>query len=177
MTMTDLRYPIGEFIYTGESDDEGRKRWIGQIAETPKSLREAVKGLTPEQVETPYRPGGWTVRQVVHHLPDSHINAYIRFKLALTEDEPTITPYDQARWAELEDSLTVPIEVSLIMLETLHERWVVLLRSMAALDFGRRFRHPEHGRLLSLNEALAMYAWHGLHHIAHITSLKSREGW
>ena len=173
----DLRYPIGQFSYKGEVNDARRKQWIDEIAGTPAALRYAVMGLTAEQIETPYRPGGWTVRQVVHHLPDSHVNAYIRFKLALTEDEPTIKPYEQARWAELEDSRTVPIETSLILLETLHERWAVLLRALNSADFERTFRHPEHGRLLTLNEALAMYAWHGLHHVAHISSLRAREGW
>ena len=175
--MPDLRYPIGQFNYEGEITDSRRLELIEQISTAPAALRSAVRGLTPEQIETPYRPGGWTVRQVVHHLPDSHANAYIRFKLALTEDVPTIKPYEQAKWAELEDSRTVPIETSLILLEALHQRFVVLLRAMAPADFDRTFRHPEHGRLLTLNEALAMYAWHGQHHVAHITSLRDREGW
>ncbi len=173
----DLRYPIGRFQFDGEIGQGRRKERIGQIAAAPGLLRNAVAGLSEKQLNTPYRPQGWTVRQVVHHLPDSHINAYTRFKLALTEDEPTIKPYDETRWAELPEARTAPIEPSLALLEFLHQRWVLFLRELLADDFGRRFRHPEHGRSLGLDETLAMYAWHGRHHVAHITSLRQRMKW
>lgn len=174
--MNDLRYPIGRFAVEGEISPELRREWIDAIAETPARLRVALQGLSPEQIDTPYRPGGWTVRQVVHHLPDSHMNAYIRFKLALTEDEPAIKGYREDRWAELADSRTVPVDVSLALLESLHERWTVLLRSMRPEDFARTFQHPERG-VLRLDWTLGLYAWHGRHHIAHITSLRDRMGW
>ena len=172
----DLQYPIGKFQWGGASTDEQRKQFIVQIERAPAQLRQAVAGLTPEQVDTPYRPEGWTVRQVVHHLPDSHMNTYIRFRLALTEDEPTIKPYDQGRWAALEDARTAPIELSLTLLESLHSRWVLLLRSLQAQDFARTFRHPELG-VVNLDKYLGLVAWHGQHHIAHITSLRERMGW
>jgi hypothetical protein len=175
--MTDLRYPIGTFRFDGELTEAQRWQGIDEIAKAPAALRAAVSGLTPDHIETPYRPGGWTVRQVVHHLPDSHLHAYTRFKLALTEDEPTIKPYDEVRWAELSDTRTVPIAVSLTLLEALHERWVALLRSLTPAEFRRTFHHPEHGRALTLDEALAGYAWHGQHHVAHVTALREREGW
>src|SRR6185295_10257740 len=156
---------------------EQRARFIEDIAAAPQRMRSAVAGLTDEQLNTPYRDGGWTVRQVVHHLPDSHLNAYTRMKLALTEDEPVIKPYDEARWAELADVQATPIETSLTLLECLHRRWVLLLRSLGPKELGRRFRHPEHNRSIGLEEMLALYAWHGRHHVAHITSLRSRMGW
>ena len=151
-------------------------RMIAEIAATPGALRSAVAGLSRDQLETPYRPGGWTVKQVVHHLPDSHLNAYARFKLALTEDEPTIKTYDEAKWAELSDSQRVPVEVSLDLLDALHMRWVTLLRGMDAADYRRGLNHPERG-LMTLSQLLGLYAWHGRHHVAHITALRSREGW
>ncbi len=154
-----------------------RQQWMTDIAAAPAQLRAAVAGLTPAQLDTPYRDDGWTVRQVVHHLPDSHLNAYTRIKLALTEDEPTIKPYEEARWAELPDARGGEIEPSLSLLESLHQRWLMLLRQLSSSDFDRRFRHPEHGRIFGLNEVLAMYAWHGRHHVAHITSLRQRMGW
>jgi uncharacterized damage-inducible protein DinB len=174
---TDLRYPVGRFDFDGPLSEADYPKLIGAIAETPGALRSAVAGLSRDQLETRYRPGGWTVKQVVHHVPDSHTNAYTRFKLALTEDEPTIKTYDEAAWAELPDSQQVPIEVSLDLLDALHVRWVTLLRSMDAADFRRGLRHPEHGRVLTLAQMLALYAWHGRHHVAHITSLRKREGW
>lgn len=173
----DLRYPVGRFDCDATISDADRPRLIGEIAETPGALRSAVAGLSRDQLETRYRPGGWTVKQVVHHVPDSHLNAYTRFKLALTEDEPTIKPYDEAAWAELPDSQKVPIDVSLDLLDSLHVRWVTLLRAMDAADFRRGLRHPEHGRVLTLDQMLALYAWHGRHHVAHITALRKREGW
>jgi len=172
----DLQYPIGKFQWEGAITNEQRKQLIAQIEQAPVQLRQAVAGLSQEQVNTPYRPNGWTVRQVVHHLPDSHMNTYIRFRLALTEDEPTIKPYDQERWAVLEDARTAPLELSLSLLESLHQRWVILLRSLPAQDFARTFRHPEMG-VVSLDKYLALVAWHGRHHIAHITSVRERMGW
>ncbi len=175
--MTDLRFPIGQFKFEDRHlSDAERAAYIDQIAETPRRLREAVRGLTTEQLDTPYRPGGWTVRQVIHHVPDSHLNSYVRFKLALTEDEPVIKPYDEAGWAALPDSRIAPVEASLGLLDSLHERWVVLLGSLAPSDFARSFSHPERGRV-SLGTNLALYAWHGKHHVAHITSLRERMGW
>jgi hypothetical protein len=172
----DLRYPVGKFESTGPLNSEQRGRLIDQIEATPANLRAAVQGLNDEQLATPYRPGGWTVRQVVHHIPDSHINSYMRFKLALTEELPTIRTYDEARWAELEDGRNAPIEVSLNLLESLHRRWVLLLRSLKGEDLERSFQHPEWGKV-GIDWALQMYAWHGRHHVAHITSLRDREGW
>ena len=175
--MTDPRFPLGKFTFPDEVTLEGRERWIGEVAEAPRQLRAAVQGLTESQLDTPYREGGWTVRQVVHHVPDSHLNAYIRFKLALTEDNPTIKPYEEARWAELADTRSTPIGVSLVLLEALHRRWVPLMRAMTDLDWNRTFFHPEQQRALRLDHILAMYAWHGRHHVAHITSLRDRMGW
>lgn len=174
---TDPRFPIGPFLFDGKADPGRREQRIGEIAEAPGRLRAAVAGLSQQQLDTPYRAEGWTVRQVVHHLPDSHVNAYTRFKLALTENEPTIKPYDEALWAELADARTAPVEPSLALLEFLHQRWVFFLRQLGPEDFGRRFRHPEHGRTVVLDETLALYAWHGRHHVAHITSLRGRMGW
>ncbi len=175
--MTDLRFPVGEFQLDDDNlTDEQRQQFIQEIAETPARLREAVKGLTDEQLDTPYRPDGWTVRQVVHHVPDSHLNNYIRVKFALTEDEPTIKPYDEAVWAEMADSVATPIEVSLTLLESLHARWIVLLDSLSPEDFKRVFHHPERGAV-SLNMNVALYAWHGRHHVAHITRLRERMSW
>jgi hypothetical protein len=172
----DLQYPIGRFEFPREVSSEDRARFIQEIADTPANLGAAVAGLSAGQLDTPYRPGGWTVRQVVHHVPDSHMNSYVRFRLALTEDEPTIKPYDESRWAELADSRTARIETSLALLESLHERWVLLLRSLSPADFRRQFRHPELG-VVSLEKNLALYAWHGRHHVAHIHSLRERMGW
>ena len=172
----DLQYPVGKFKWEGVITNEQRQQLIAQIEQAPAQLRKALAGLTEEQVDTPYRPGGWTVRQVVHHLPDSHMNAYVRFRLALTEDEPTIKPYDQERWATLKDARTAPAELSLSLLESLHRRFVLLLRSLRAEDFARTFLHPEMG-VVTLDKYLGMYAWHGRHHIAHVTSLRDRMGW
>lgn len=174
--MTDPRYPIGKFHYEGPASEEQKQQFLDDIASTPANLRSAVKGLSPAQLDTPYREGGWTVRQVVHHVPDSHLNSYVRFKLALTEDDPTIKPYAEDRWAELADSKSTPIEVSLTLLDSLHDRWVRLLRSLNADDWKRTFRHPELGAM-TLEKNLALYAWHGRHHMAHITELRKRMGW
>jgi uncharacterized damage-inducible protein DinB len=174
--MADPRFPIGKFQYSGASTESERKRFIDEIAATPAQLRSAVKGLSPDQLDTPYRQGGWTVRQVVHHVPDSHLNSYVRFKLALTEDEPTIKSFDEDRWAQLADTRTTPVEISLSLLESLHHRWTNLLRSLTGSDWKRTFRHPERG-VMTLDEALAMYAWHGRHHVAHVTRLREAKGW
>ena len=174
--MIDLRYPVGKFEMTGQFTGEERQRLIDEIAEAPARLRAAVEELSPDQLETPYRPEGWTVRQVVHHVADSHLNSYMRFRLALTEEEPTIKPYDEGAWAKLEDARRAPLEVSLTLLDALHERWVMLLRSLAPTDFARTFRHPEQG-VVPLDRNVGLYAWHGRHHIAHITSLRERMKW
>jgi DinB superfamily len=176
MAAPDLRYPIGKFELPEQISDTDRRTFIDSVAEAPARLVSAVDGLNAEQLDTAYRPGGWTVRQVVHHLPDSHMNAYVRFKLALTETEPTVKTYEEARWAELADSKVTPIETSLGLLENLHVRWVVLLRSLAQKDWQRRFHHSEWGSV-ALDHALAEYAWHGRHHVAHISELRQRMGW
>ena len=174
--MEDPRYPIGKFQPAADLSDEQRRELIQQIVEAPVKLRAAVQGMSDHQLDTPYREGGWTVRQVAHHMPDSHLNAYIRTKLALTENEPTIKPYEEKLWAELIDGRTMPTEPSLQMLESLHERWVVLLRSLKASDFSRTFRHPQSG-VKNIGWLLQLYAWHGRHHVAHITSLKEKMKW
>lgn len=170
----DPRYPIGKFDAPDSSQDVDR--WIETISEAPAELRRAVSGLTDSQLDTAYRDGGWTVRQVVHHLPDSHLNAYTRLKLALTEESPVIRPYMEDRWAELEEAKTAPVEMSLQLLDALHTRWVTALRSLDAADLERTFQHPDMGSV-TLFRNIAMYAWHGRHHIAHITSLRERMGW
>jgi len=175
--MTDLRYPIGKFSFEDSPNQAQRDEWLNDIATLPQKLREAVAGLSEEQLDTPYREGGWTLRQVVHHVADSHMNSYIRFRLALTEDAPTIKPYNEAAWAELVDAYTLDIETSLVLLGTLHKRWVTLLRSLSSSDLARTFTHPESGREASLERNLALYSWHGRHHTAHITSLRERNGW
>ncbi len=172
----DLRYPIGKFEFPHAISPEDRARYIRDIAGAPALFRDAVRGLDDRQLDTPYRPEGWTVRQVIHHVADSHMNAYIRFKLALTEDEPTIKPYDQAKWAELADSRTMPVETSLAMIESLHARWSALVKDLTDAGFSRVFVHPERGKM-TLDLTLAMYAWHGRHHAAHITGLRERMGW
>ena len=174
--MSDLQYPIGKFQRPASLSADQRRSATEAIAAAPADLRSAVRGLNEAQLDTPYRPGGWTVRQVLHHVPDSHSNAYTRFKLALTEDVPTIKPYDEAAWARLEDSRTTPIETSLTMMDALHDRWVHLIQSLAPADFARTLNHPENG-VMNLDQLLALYAWHGAHHVAHITNLRSRNNW
>ncbi|HTZ94934.1 MAG TPA: putative metal-dependent hydrolase [Terriglobales bacterium] len=174
--MIDPRYPIGKFQFSGSTDEAQRAQFIGEIEKTPGALRAAIDGLTPQQIETPYRDGGWTVRQVIHHVPESHMNAYIRFKLAMTEDDPTIKPYMEDRWADTGDVLATPLETSLTLVDSLHDRWVRLLRSLKPDEWKRTFRHPELGTV-SLEKSLALYAWHGRHHAAHITELRKRMGW
>jgi uncharacterized damage-inducible protein DinB len=177
MSETDPRYPVGKFNRPSNTlTADERRELIDQIAATPARMREAVAGLNESQLDTPYRDGGWTVRQVVHHVPDSHMNAYTRVKLALTEEQPTIKPYDEAAWAKLSDVRDTPIETSLLLLETLHHRWDTILRAMTAADFERTLLHPDMG-VMTLDALIAMYAWHGRHHVGHITSLRARSGW
>jgi uncharacterized damage-inducible protein DinB len=176
MAPGNIRYPVGEFTWKGPATFAQREHWIGEILEAPEKLRAAVNGLSEARLDTAYREGGWTVRQVVHHLADSHLNAYIRFRLALTENEPTVKPYDQGLWANLEDARKGPIGPSLSLIEALHYRWVLLLKSMKADDFTRTFNHPERSRM-TLDQNLAEYAWHGRHHIGHINSVAERLGW
>lgn len=173
---SDLQYPIGPFRLDGPVTEAHRSQWIGVIAQTPTALSTAIEGLSPVQLDTPYRPGGWTVRQVVHHLVDSHLNSYIRFRLALTEAQPQIKPFDEAAWAELADARTAPVELSLGLLAGLHARWVLLLQSLSRADFARTLQHPQSGTL-NLDQMLGLYAWHGAHHVAHITGLRERNGW
>ena len=172
----DLRFPIGGFRHGGPLTPDDRRSNIARIGATPALMRTAVAGLSDAQLDTRYRPGGWTARQVVHHLPDSHLNSYTRFKLAVTEDTPTIKPYDEAAWAKLADVKIVPVATSLAFLEAVHERWVAFLRSFGEADWKRAFRHPELG-VVPLEKNLALYAWHGRHHVAHVTSLRERMGW
>jgi hypothetical protein len=174
--MSDPRFPIGKFTFDGSLDETQRKHFIDDIEQTPRLLRAAVTGLSQQQLDTPYRDGGWTVRQVVHHVPESHMNAYVRFKLALTEDEPTIKPYMENLWAETPEVRSTPPEASLALMDPLHDRWVRLLRSMQPEDWKRKFHHPELG-VVSLEKNLALYSWHGRHHVAHITELRKRMGW
>jgi hypothetical protein len=174
--MIDPRYPTGPFTPDPNPTPETRARHIERITALPAALRHAVSGLNKEQLNTPYRDGGWTVKQLIHHVPDSHLNAYVRFKLALTEDAPTIKPYAEDAWAKLKDSELTPIEVSLTLLESLHARWAILLKSMQTEDFQRQYTHPESG-LHTLDRLLAVYSWHGHHHLAHITSLRERMKW
>src|ERR1700754_2412040 len=174
--MADLRYPIGKFKWEGDSSNEQREQFINDIASLPATLDAAIAGLSDEQLDTPDREDGWTIRQVIHHVADSHLNSYIRFRLALTEDTPTIKPYDETQWAELEDARHAPAAVSLVLLDSQHDRWVRLLRSLQPEDFARPFKHPERGPM-TLDANLALYAWHGQHHMAHITSLRERMGW
>lgn len=172
----DLSYPIGKFEAPAALGPDARREWIDTIAAAPARMRAAVEGLSVQQLDTPYRPDGWTVRQVVHHLADSHMHSYIRYRLALTEENPTIKPYDQVKWAELLDARFGPVETSLELLESLHSRWVALLESMSDADFERTFFHPERGQV-RLDATLALYAWHCRHHEAHITGLRRRMGW
>jgi uncharacterized damage-inducible protein DinB len=173
---TDLRYPIGRFRFAGPSAAARRAEHISGIDDAPARLRAAVAGLTDAQLDTPYRPGGWTVRQVVHHVPDSHLNAYVRMKLCVTEDAPVIRPYDERRWADLPDGREGPAEPSLALLESLHARWVRFLRALPSETFARTLVHPESGTM-TLDEVVALYDWHGRHHVAHVTALRDRMAW
>lgn len=175
--MQDLRYPVGKFDSEAPLTAESRAAAIADLASLPANLRAAVAGLTDAQLDTPYRPEGWTVRQLVHHLADSHINAYTRVRLALTEDNPTIKPYEEKLWAELADSTSLPAESSLGILDGLHLRWVKLLRTLSDADCARTVVHPTSGRTMTLDFLTAMYAWHCRHHVAHVIGLRTREGW
>ena len=170
-----LRYPIGRFRFDESPTPEKRALWIDAIANAPHALRDAVAGLSDAQLDSPYRPAGWSLRQVVHHVADSHVNAYVRLKLALTEERPAIKAYDEALWAELPDA-RLPVAVSLDLLDALHARWTLLLRSMTAEAFGRQWLHPEHGPR-DLDFLVQLYAWHSRHHVAHVRSLRERMGW
>jgi hypothetical protein len=172
----DLRYPIGKFQAPAAITARDRARFIDEIAALPALLRAAIAGLDDARLDTPYRDGGWTVRQVVHHFADSHMNSFVRFKLALTEDSPIIKPYQEAAWADTADSRTMPVESSLALVEGLHQRWTVLLHSMTGEQYQRTFTHPERGTL-PLDVTLAIYAWHCRHHVAHIVNLRDRMGW
>ena len=172
----DPRYPVGKFEMPAQSTSASRAEAIRDIASTPEKLRTAVKGLNDTQLDTPYRAGGWTLRQVVHHVADSHINAYIRLRFALTETEPTIKPYDEGVWAKLDDAEHAPVEVSLRLIDPLHERWVRLLQSLKPEDFARKLIHPEHGSR-TVDWLLFLYAWHGRHHTGHVTELRKQKGW
>jgi uncharacterized damage-inducible protein DinB len=174
--MEDLRFPVGRHERPASLSADQRRSAIASIAGAPAKLRAAVAGLGDAQLDTPYRLDGWTVRQVVHHVPDSHANALIRFKLALTEDNPTIKPYNEAEWAKLEDARTTPIETSLSLVDGLHDRWIRILEAMSPADFERKLTHPENG-VMTLDQLLALYEWHGRHHVGHITSLRARNGW
>ena len=176
MNLEKLKYPIGRYQVERNIDKAAIRNWIKEIEMLPQRLSEAVKGLSEKQLQTPYRPDGWTVQQVVHHIADSHMNAYIRFKLALTENNPLIKPYDEKLWAELPDSNLTDINVSLELINALHKRWTTLLRQLDEKELNKEFLHPESG-MKKLKESISHYAWHGNHHLAHITSLKQRMNW
>jgi hypothetical protein len=172
----DPRYPIGKFSRV-TADLSNHTAAIATLAALPENLRSAVDGLTDSQLDTPYRDGGWTVRQLVHHVADSHINAYTRVRLALTEDWPTIKPYEENLWAHLSDARTAPVDISLDLLDALHRRWTLLLESLSNDDWERGYLHPDHDRRQSIAEVIAVYDWHSRHHVAHITALRKRMGW
>jgi uncharacterized damage-inducible protein DinB len=174
--MDDLRYPVGRFRFDPAATGETRRQAIDAIAAAPVALRAAVAGLSDAQLDTPYRPGGWTVRQLVHHVADSHVNAYVRFRLTVTEADPLLRTYEEKAWAELEDARSAPVEMSLALLDALHARWVRMLRSLPPQAMERTARHPDHG-VMSMDYLLQQYAWHGRHHVAHVTSLRARENW
>ena len=172
----DIRYPLGPCVWSAEVTPEQRRQHILDIAEMPAKLRAAVARLAPMHLDIPYREGGWTIRQIVHHIPDSHAHSYIRFKLALTEDQPTIKPYDEALSAELPEAHSAPIEVSLDLVDALHRRWVLMLNAMTEANFERSLNHPENG-ILKLKSMLAGYGWHSRHHVAQIVATRRRMGW
>lgn len=174
--MEDLRFPVGKYVFQPFSDRQWQE-WLIDIRNLPQHLENAVLNLDEAQLNTPYRDGGWTVKQVVHHVADSHMNAYIRFKLGLTEENPTIKPYEEAAWAEMADTKNLPINISLTLLHALHARWDEVLKSMSRQDLDRTVFHPEHQKKFTLWEFLGLYAWHSRHHTAHITSLRERMGW
>ncbi|HFC01107.1 MAG TPA: putative metal-dependent hydrolase [Phaeodactylibacter sp.] len=168
MNLEQLRFPIGKFQPPKVITPQHIQNWITEIETIPSQIANAIKPLTPQQLDTPYRPEGWTIRQVVHHLADSHMNSYIRFKWTLTEDTPVIKAYDEGLWAELQDGKTAPVELSVQLLSALHARWVVMLKKLSPTDLEKKFTHPETGQLISLKTMIALYAWHGKHHLGHI---------
>jgi uncharacterized damage-inducible protein DinB len=174
--MADVQYPIGKFSEDPDVTPEKRQQWIAEVEQAPNGFRRAVAGLTQAQLDTPYREGGWTVRQVIHHMADSHLQSVVRFRLALTEDNPAISGYDPAKWAELPDAKIGPVGVSLALFEAIHGRWLLLLRAMNPVDFRKTFRRPD-GQVITLDRLLQTYAWHGKHHAAQITALRERMGW
>ena len=177
MTLTQLKYPIGKFEKPETITKDLLSNWISEISSFPTRLLAAVDRMTPQQLDTQYRPDGWTIRQVVHHCADSHMNSFTRLKLALTEDQPTIKPYFEERWAELPDSKSMPVEPSLKMIEGIHERWTVLLKNLRDEEYARIFIHPEHGKAFRVDENIGFYAWHCNHHLAHITETIKRNNW
>jgi uncharacterized damage-inducible protein DinB len=172
----DLRYPVGKWEKKGPLTHDEREKFIVSVAATPERFKNAVAGLDDNKLNTPYRPGGWTVRQTIHHVADSHMNAFIRMRLGVTEVEPTVKPYDEKMWAELIDSRTAPVDVSLTIIDSVHHRWVMMMRGMREIDFMRSIVHPENGKM-TLDDVLALYEWHGRHHSGHITALRQRAGW
>lgn len=172
-----LRYPIGKFQKPGSVSPADIQKWLGVIEHLPLKMREAVNGLNPDQLDTRYRDGGWTLRQVVHHVADSHLNSYVRYKLALTEDNPTIKPYKEELWAELPEARNATVEISLRVLEALHARWVMMMRALTSDQWARTYHNPESGKTYRLDEALALYAWHSEHHLAHITNTRKARSW
>lgn len=176
MSLDDLRYPVGRFERPAHMNEAARAAAIAVIADVPRAMRDAVKGLTVVQLDTPYRDGGWSVRQVVHHVPESHMHAYCRFKFALTEDHPTIKPYNEGTWSTYGDQAPASVEASLMLIDGLHQRWTTVLTVMTPAEFARTLHHPENGDM-RLDQVLASYAWHSRHHVAHIMSLRQRKGW
>ncbi len=176
-SLEQLRHPIGRYQAPAQISPEQISQWIDEIEAFPPQLAAAVANLTDAQLDTPYRPEGWTLRQVVHHLVDSHLNSYIRFKWSLTEAGPTIKAYDEGLWAALPEAKTAPVAVSLELLRALHKRWTLMLRNMSAADWQRKYYHPEQQKWVLLNHNLGLYAWHGQHHLAHINELKVRRSW
>jgi len=173
----DPRYPVGKLEIPANITPALRMQMLDEIAATPAKFRAAFKGLSESQLDTPYREGGWTLRQVAHHVPDSHLNAYCRLKFALTENKPTIKPYDESLWANLADTRETPVETSLVLLESLHARWDRLWRSLKTEDFARPLIHPDYPDLKNIDWLLCVYSWHGRHHTAHVTNLRQQKGW
>ena len=174
--MEDLKYPIGKYIVQPFSDKQWQE-WLNDIKFLPQHLENAILNLDEAQLATPYREGGWTLKQLVHHVADSHMNAYIRFKLGLTEDNPVIKPYDEAAWAEMSDTRNLPINISLTILHAVHSRWNEVLKNMSREELDRTVVHPQHNKVMTLWDLLGMYAWHSKHHVAHVTALKERMRW
>jgi len=172
MDLDNLKFPIGKFHYSGASTREERSTWTADIAALPDQLEEVLASFSPEEIETPYRPEGWCAREVVHHLADSHMNAVVRLKLALTEENPIVKPYAEARWALLSDTQELPLDASLSMLKGMHLKWAHLLNSLSPADWSRTYYHPEQKKEVSLDELVALYAWHGKHHLGHIKLVK-----